>query len=469
MLVDHRTDVYSLGMTLYELLTLCPAFRNDAGPAMLRRIEQDDPPRPRQLNPDVPLDLENVVWKAMAKTRDERYATAADMADDLQRFIDGVPTVAKPPRLLERASKWVRRHRTAVTAAAVGGVAALCVLVTASLLVLQENAQKQAALEAAQRNLQRAEANFRQAKDVVDQFGARLAERLAGIPGAEPLRQELLGETLRYYQGFIEQAGDDPVLQEDLAVTYSKIGGITERTGRIGEAVAAYRSSAAILEQLLARQPDSREAAGRLALCRSNLGLLLARSGKTAEGLREVTAARQMQQRLAARFPADTDCAAALALTENNLGLLQSQTGAAARAEQSYLAAVETQRELVRQRPERRQVPARSGRHAAQPQPAPEREPTGGSHCRCRRGTGDSAPAGESGFRQSGNPQGAGLGVQQRRGVVGAAERAWPGRRVLPRGDPHPTPAGRAGPRRRGPSRRSGRQLQQPRTGAEPG
>jgi serine/threonine protein kinase/tetratricopeptide (TPR) repeat protein len=356
VLVDHRTDIYSLGMTLYELLTLCPAFRDDEGAALLRRIEQDDPARPRQLNPQVPPDLENVVWKAIAKLRDERYATAGELADDLQRFLDGVPTVAKRPRLVDRAGKWVRRHRRMVATVVACGALALCGTAASTLLVLQKHAEKQTALEESQRQLRRAEANFRQAKSVVDQFGARMAERLAGIPGAEPLRRELLGETLHYYQGFLEQAGDDPALHEDIAVTYSKIGGITERIGKQDEALAAYRQAAAVCEQMLEREPDSRQGRSLLALCRSNLGLLLARTGKLEEGQRQIQTAFDLQQQLVADDPQEAETLAAWALTQNNLGLLHSQRGATDQAGQFYLAAVKLQRDLLRDRPDDRKL-----------------------------------------------------------------------------------------------------------------
>lgn len=352
VLVDHRTDVYSLGITLYELLTLCPAFRDDEGPALLRRIERHEPLRPRRLNAQIPVDLESVVLKAIVKSRDDRYATADELAADLQRFLDGVPTAAKPPGVLEGARKWVRRHRKMVAAGAACAALGLGMLLVAALLVLQQHAEKQAALAAAERNLQRAEANFHQAKQAVDEFGACLAERLAGIPGVEPLRRELLGETLRYYEGFIKQAADDPSLQEDIAITYSKIGGITERTGRTNEALAAYRQAVAVLERLLQRQEDARAAQTLLALCRSNLGLLLARTGQADEGLRQVSAALEIQRGLAENFPDEPSFRAAVALTHNNLGLLKSQLGENDQAERCYLAALEAQRELRRQDPQ---------------------------------------------------------------------------------------------------------------------
>ena len=82
--MNHRTDIYSLGVTLYELLTLQPAFAGDNRETLVRRLLEDDPPRPRTVNRAIPRDLETIVLKATAKEPGQRYATAQEMADDLQ-------------------------------------------------------------------------------------------------------------------------------------------------------------------------------------------------------------------------------------------------------------------------------------------------------------------------------------------------------------------------------------------------
>ena len=126
--VDHRTDLYSLGVTLYELLALRPAFDDADRRVVLRRIIEDRPTPIRRLNPAVPVDLETVVAKAMAKDPGDRYATAAEMADDLRRFLDGRNVLARRPSPLDLAARWAYRRRLAVASA----VAALG-LVTATL------------------------------------------------------------------------------------------------------------------------------------------------------------------------------------------------------------------------------------------------------------------------------------------------------------------------------------------------
>ena len=104
--VDGRTDVYSLGATLYEILTLATPFPGDDRLELLRRITEDEPIPPRKIDPRIPGELETIVLKAMAKVPADRYATAADLADDLGRFLDDRPIRARRPSLLNRAGKW---------------------------------------------------------------------------------------------------------------------------------------------------------------------------------------------------------------------------------------------------------------------------------------------------------------------------------------------------------------------------
>jgi serine/threonine protein kinase len=110
-LVDHRTDVYSLGATLCELLTGRPAVEGQDRHDILNRIADAEPRPPRAIDRGVPADLETIVLKAMEKNPQDRYATAREMADDLRRFLEDKPIGARRPTVVHRLLRWSKRIR----------------------------------------------------------------------------------------------------------------------------------------------------------------------------------------------------------------------------------------------------------------------------------------------------------------------------------------------------------------------
>ena len=105
MVVDHRSDIYSLGVTLYELLTLQPAYTGDDRQELLRQIAFEEPRKPRQINARIPQDLETIVLKAIEKNPADRYATAQELADDLRRFLDDRTDHSPAPESARRRSQ----------------------------------------------------------------------------------------------------------------------------------------------------------------------------------------------------------------------------------------------------------------------------------------------------------------------------------------------------------------------------
>ncbi len=168
-LVDHRTDIYSLGATLYELLTLAPAFAGENRQEVLRQIEAKEPKPLRRIRAAVPVELETIVLKAMAKEPRDRYETAQDLAADLHRFLEGRPLAARRSSVAQRFSKLVSRHRTVASLL----VAFLCVSlamlgVGTFQIARQRNRAEQAMVEAhaAQRNAETAAARLQMERGV---------------------------------------------------------------------------------------------------------------------------------------------------------------------------------------------------------------------------------------------------------------------------------------------------------------
>src|SRR5262245_15733343 len=169
-LVDHRTDIYSLGVTLYEILTLRPVFDGRDRQELLQKIASEEPRLPSALNPALPTELETIVLKAMAKEPEGRYPAAQELADDLRRFLDNRPILAKRPTLLQRARKWARRHRSFVLAAVIMLIVAVIGLALSTWLIWRAEQRTEAALHDAQTERERAELRAQETLEAVDRI-----------------------------------------------------------------------------------------------------------------------------------------------------------------------------------------------------------------------------------------------------------------------------------------------------------
>jgi serine/threonine protein kinase/Tfp pilus assembly protein PilF len=189
VVVDYRTDVYSLGATLYELLTLEPAFGGCDRQELLRQIAFEEPKPPRRINKAIPAELETIIQKAMEKDPADRYATAKELAEDLRRFLADEPIRARRPGPVRRSAKWARRHPSPV-------VAAVVVLLMAGLLGGGAGlwwAQKRAGAEGEARAALREADRLRQEEKWPEALGAarRAKGALAGVWAAPDLRQQV--------------------------------------------------------------------------------------------------------------------------------------------------------------------------------------------------------------------------------------------------------------------------------------
>ena len=126
---DERADVYGLGLTLYELIVLRPAFAGTDRLKLIEAIGREDPPRPRSIDPRIPQDLETIVLKAIEKAPRARYKSAKELGNDLQRFMDDVPIRARRASVVERFFRWSRRNKA--LAGALTGILALAVILAA--------------------------------------------------------------------------------------------------------------------------------------------------------------------------------------------------------------------------------------------------------------------------------------------------------------------------------------------------
>ncbi len=178
VLIDQRTDIYALGMTLYELLTLRPAFDGVSREELLRQVTFEEPRSPREIDNIIAVDLETIVLKATAKEPDDRYFSADDFAADLRRYLAGQTIVARRPSTFQRFVKFANRHRVAVSVCATTLLLAMLSIILVQTIsarrvrtalddVEKKNQQLTTAIAVSEDARKAAEQSYRVAKDAV--------------------------------------------------------------------------------------------------------------------------------------------------------------------------------------------------------------------------------------------------------------------------------------------------------------
>ena len=276
--IDNRTDIYSLGITLYELLTLSPAVQGDDRIQMLRQIENDEPTAPSRLNPSVPVELENIILKAISKEREDRYATAGELATDLQRWLNGKSTLARRPSVIDRASRWVSRNARVVTF----GVAVLLILFAITSVTASWFRAKNRDILAANTL---ASQHLKNANEVVDRFGAQLLTKLEWLPGTEELQQEVAQNSIDYLNAFAEYASRDPNQQAAVGTALLKLAKLQELRGADLDSIRTYRRAADTLHASGLNNNDNLRLSDELFVCQNNAACVLMRNGRLDEAV----------------------------------------------------------------------------------------------------------------------------------------------------------------------------------------
>ncbi len=224
--VDHRTDVYSLGATLYELLTLQPIFPGQDRATLLYQIFNEEPRPPKQIDRTIPIELETIVLKAIAKSPADRYATAGEMGADLRRFLEERPILARRPTLLDQTRKWMRRHPAFVRTTFVLLACGTLGLGVGLAAVAREQAATKAAYQREKQRVIEAEARFQLARSVADEMIRIAEDELSENPFQDGLRKQLLETSLTYYQQFIAIRSESPDSQAELEITRDRVKGV---------------------------------------------------------------------------------------------------------------------------------------------------------------------------------------------------------------------------------------------------
>jgi len=379
-LVGPASDVYSLGATLYALLTGQVPIRAGRIDEALDKVQRGEIVPLRQRSRDVPRALEAICRKAMALRPEDRYASALELAADVERWLSDEPVSADREPWRERAARWARRHRTLVS----GSIVLLLVSTLAlgvglaavkaeerrtaeqrdaanrnweaaeSNRIAAENnlAQAQANRKEAERNLQRAEANLKLAKNAVDDcYWLATKSPLLQQESMREVRELLLKKALPFYKGFQAQRPDDRGIQEERAEQFFRVAFIINEIGSKPEALKFYAQARDIQTQLVKAHrtvlPHYQALAGTL----NNIGLLQRDLGQREAALKSFEQALALQGLMAKDHPGVLEYKFDVARTLNNRGLLQRDLGRQEAALKSFEQARAIQTILVKDHP----------------------------------------------------------------------------------------------------------------------
>ena len=264
------SDVYSLGATLYCLLTGQAPFTDPDIAELLRKVERGDFPPPRQVQGWIDPALEAICLKAMTTDPAQRYRTPRALADDVEHWLADEPVSAWREPLGRRLRRWGRRHRLVVTGLAATLLVAVAALAVGNLLV------------ARQRDL--AERNLAFARTVVDEMYTGVADKLDDQKQMDDYQREILEKALAFYERFALPQSRDPSVRLEAARAGLRVGAIRSRLGKIAAAEQADRQAIEVLSRLVADHPAEPVYRDALAQAHQELGDRLPRRRTLARG-----------------------------------------------------------------------------------------------------------------------------------------------------------------------------------------
>lgn len=275
-LIGPLADVYSLGATLYCLLTTRPPFQASSIVDTLKQVLEREPIAPRELNPSIDRDLNTICLKCLEKTPERRYSSAEALADDLRHWHRGEPISARPVGRIERGWRWCFRNPLTTSLIAISILLLITGTVVSTLFALQ--AQDRATDARLAR--EKAEASLVETRETIGSYVQTV--RNAEVLHEErfrPLIGELLKDALRQYRKFIEQHRDDPTQRPALAKTYFDLAAAIADLGQEREAIDAFGEAAQLYKQLLKTDRGNLDYTRQLIATEIGQGETLTRTG----------------------------------------------------------------------------------------------------------------------------------------------------------------------------------------------
>ncbi|MEM9587369.1 MAG: serine/threonine-protein kinase [Planctomycetota bacterium] len=334
--IDRRTDVYGLGLTMYEVLTGGRALMGSDRASLFRQHESAGAFSIRAKDKGLSQDLDMIVRKATERCPADRYSTIAEMGDDLQRFLDEKPILAKPPTVARRVTKFAQRHRAWVVAAASVFLMTTITSWGALFWISDQNVR----LSLSNDDLVSSRLD---GLNLVAAIGLSAAERLGASPESKSIRGEILNDSLSYYRSFAENFENDPRFRKHALVCQFRIGQICNALGELDQSVVAYKETVDRCNEFLNEDASASmqwgegqvKTFGELkGMSLNNLALTLAEMGQPDAAIARYDEARQTLadtldhlQKTAATSVDEDRCRQALEQVRFLLGKVQANAG----------------------------------------------------------------------------------------------------------------------------------------------
>lgn len=321
------SDIYSLGATLYHVLTGQAPFRGGED-SVLGNVQMGRFPRPREVNSQVPRALEASCLKAMARMPADRYKSAGKFAEDIERYLADERVEAYREPLPAKAWRWTRNHKPLVLSSVAALTVAAVTLSIGVVLLSAANLREKAERERAERNFaeateqrELAERNFELARSAVRDYYVTVSnETLLEQPGMQKLREDLLRQALQYYEEFLEQRQSDRLLHSDVAEANYYAGSITQAIESPTESLRYYQQAATLQEQLLEHSPEDSELNAQYGQTLNAIGTAHLLLGKFDVARRYYLQSIEQRESLAEKNPDDPEYARTLANSVMNVG-----------------------------------------------------------------------------------------------------------------------------------------------------
>jgi eukaryotic-like serine/threonine-protein kinase len=347
--VTTATDVYSLGVVLYELLCGRRPYRFEhrSWEEIERVVCREEPVRPsaaltelgtsaqsekttRPISPEtseqsrgetvdslrrqLANDLDNIVMMALRKEPERRYATVEQLSEDIRRYLEGLPILARPNTIKYRAEKFIRRNK-----AAVAGATLIVLTLVAATGITAWQAQ------IARRERDKAERRFNEVRKLANAVLFKYHDGIETLAGSTAIREVMVRDALEYLDNLSKESAGDRSLQRELASAYEKVGGVQGSPfkasfGDYPAALVSQRKGLAIREALLAADPQNQDLNGEVFRSYNYIGDLLRVTGASAESLDYYRKAQVRLESMAAADPGSARIKRDLALVYTRIG-----------------------------------------------------------------------------------------------------------------------------------------------------